>query len=199
MGDWVAAHTASHDQDLIGAILICMGDMGRVGGVPRQKEVELMADNMEALRGVTAESMADEVLAHAKEFRLDSERAASGLAQIRLLALTSDDGLAGDTEARVHAIEAKGGKNVKTISRRNRPQLVRQAHLPGEHDYFLALRIAVIRMFSYSRGAQGGIQFTGPRLSESALRQNGLPFRPIANVRSPCYRPVTSSPDLPRR
>lgn len=115
MGGWVAAHTASHDHDLIGAILICMGDMGRDRGIPRQKEVELMADNMEALAGVTAESMADEVLAHAKEFRVDSEHVASGLAQIRLLALTADDGLAGDTEALVHAIEAKGGKNIKTI------------------------------------------------------------------------------------
>lgn len=115
MGGWVAAHTASHDHDLIGAILICMGDMGRDRGIPRQKEVELMADNMEALAGVTAESMADEVLAHAKEFRVDSEHVASGLAQIRLLALTADDGLAGDTEALAHAIEAKGGKNIKTI------------------------------------------------------------------------------------
>lgn len=115
MGGWVAAHTASHDHDLIGAILICMGDMGRDRGIPRQKEVELMADNMEALAGVTAESMADEALAHAKEFRVDSEHVASGLAQIPLLALTADDGLAGDTEALVQAIEAKGGKNIKTI------------------------------------------------------------------------------------
>lgn len=115
MGGWVAAHTASHDHDLIGAILICMGDMGRDRGIPRQKEVQLMADNMEALAGVTAESMADEVLAHAKEFRVDSEGVASGLAQVRLLALTADDGLAGDTEELVHAIEAKGGKNIKTI------------------------------------------------------------------------------------
>jgi pimeloyl-ACP methyl ester carboxylesterase len=115
MGGWVAAHTASHDHDLVGAILICMGDLGRGAEVPRQKEVERMADNMEALAGVTAESMADEVLAHAKEFRVDSERVASGLAGIRLLALTSDDGLAGNTKALVHAIEAKDGKNVKTI------------------------------------------------------------------------------------
>jgi hypothetical protein len=101
---------------LIGAILICMGDMGKAGeGVPRPKVVELMADNMEALNGVTAESMADEVLAHGKEFRMDSERIVSGLTQIPILALTSDDGLAPETQALVHAIEAKGGKNVKAI------------------------------------------------------------------------------------
>ena len=115
MGGWVAAHTASHNRDLIGAILICMADMGSNRGIPRQKLVELMADNMEALAGVTAESMADEVLAHEKEFRVDSERVASGLAQMRLLALTSDDGLAADTEGLVHAIDAKGGKKFKTI------------------------------------------------------------------------------------
>jgi uncharacterized protein len=115
MGGWVAVHTASHDKALIGAILISMADMGKDRGVPRQKLVEFMADDMESLAGVTAESMADEVLAHAKEFRVNSERVGSGLAQVRLLALTSDDGLAGDTEALVHAIEAKGGKNFKTL------------------------------------------------------------------------------------
>jgi pimeloyl-ACP methyl ester carboxylesterase len=115
MGGWVVAHTASHDHALIGAILISMGDMGREGDVPRQKAVELMADNMEGLAGVTAESMADEVLAHAKEFRVDSDGVVSGLVQIPLLALTSDDGLAPHTDALVHAIGSKGGKNIKTI------------------------------------------------------------------------------------
>ncbi len=116
MGGWVTAHTASHDHALIGAILICMGDMGRDEGTTRQKEVELMADNMEALAGVTAESMADEVLTHAKEFRTDSDPVASGLTKIPLLALTSDDGLAADTQSLIHAVEAKGGgKNIKAI------------------------------------------------------------------------------------
>jgi len=115
MGGWVVAHTASHDHALIGAILISMGDMGREGDVPRQKAVETMTDNLEALAGVTAESMADEVITHAKEFRVDSERVASGLVQVPLLALTSDDGLAPHTEALVHAVEAKGGKSVKAV------------------------------------------------------------------------------------
>lgn len=115
MGGWVAAHTASHDHVLIGVILISMADMGRDKGASRQKEVEFMADDMESLAGVTAESMADEVLKHAKEFRADSEPVASGLTKIPLLALTSDDGLAPDTEAVIRAIEAKGGKNIKAI------------------------------------------------------------------------------------
>jgi uncharacterized protein len=116
MGGWVAAHTASHDRALIGAILISMGDMGREGGASRQQEIEIMADNMEALAGVTAESMADEVLANAKEFRTDSEPVVSGLTRTPLLALTSDDGLAPDTQALIRAIEAKGGgKNIKAV------------------------------------------------------------------------------------
>lgn len=116
MGGWVAAHAASHDHALIGAILICMADMGRDRGLSRQKVVEHMADDMEALAGVTAESMTDEVLTHAKEFRTDSDPVASGLTKIPLLALTSDDGLAPHTEALIRAIEAKGGgKNIKTI------------------------------------------------------------------------------------
>jgi len=115
MGGWAAAHTASHDPALIGLILISMGRMGGAGEIPRQKLVELMAGNMETLAGVTAESMADEVLAHAQEFRLDSERVVAGLRQIPLLALTSDDGLAPHTEALVRAIESQGGKKVKSI------------------------------------------------------------------------------------
>jgi uncharacterized protein len=115
MGGWVVAHTASHDHSLIGAILISMGDMGREGEMPHKKAVEVMADNLESLAGVTAQSMADEVAAHAKDFRVDSDRVASGLTQIPLLALTSDDGLAPHTDALVRAIESKGGKNVKAI------------------------------------------------------------------------------------
>ena len=68
MGGWVVAHTASHDHALIGAILISMGDMGLIGGLPRAQAIAIMADDMESLAGVTAESMADEVIAHAKDF-----------------------------------------------------------------------------------------------------------------------------------
>ncbi len=115
MGGWVVAHTASRDHGLIGAILISMGDMGREGEAPHQKAVEEMADNMEALSGVTAEAMADEVAAHAREFRVDSDRVAAGLTQIPMLALTSDDGLAPHTDALVRAIRSRGAKNVKSM------------------------------------------------------------------------------------
>lgn len=110
MGGWVAAHTAAKDHALIGAALISAGDMGLEGEAPRAKAVAALADDMETLAGVTAESMADELHANAKAFRMES--AAAGLTQIPLLALTSDDGLAEHTNALVRAIQAKGGRQI---------------------------------------------------------------------------------------
>jgi uncharacterized protein len=57
MGGWVVAHTAAKDHGLIGAILISAGDMGPID-LSRDRLVADMADNMESLAGVTAESMA---------------------------------------------------------------------------------------------------------------------------------------------
>jgi uncharacterized protein len=113
MGGWVTAHTAAHDQALIGAILISMGDMGLLGSVPRDRLVAEMADNMEALADVTAQSMADELKAHASEFAVANT--AEGLAKIPVLALTADDHLAPHTDALVAAIKAKGGTRVTAM------------------------------------------------------------------------------------
>ncbi len=137
MGGWVVAHTASHDHGLIGAILISAADMGRLGEAPQEKLVTLMADDMESLSGVTAESMADEAKAHSQEFRMDKD--AAGLTRIPLLALTSDDGLAPQTDALVKAIEAKGGHRVTV------------RHMATDHswsDHRIALESAVITWLS---------------------------------------------------
>lgn len=112
MGGWVAALTASKDPGLLGAILISAADMGRSADAPRDRAVAMMADDMEALAGVTAESMADEVRANAKAFRL--ENAIPGLVSMPLLAITSNDGLAPEADALVAAIQAKGGKKIAT-------------------------------------------------------------------------------------
>jgi pimeloyl-ACP methyl ester carboxylesterase len=112
MGAWVAAHTAGHDSGLMGVVLISMGDMSRLAAMPRDRLVPSMADNMESLAGVTAESMADEIVSHAKEFGLQDS--AAGLSNMPLLALTSDDGLADHTDALVRAIKAAGGNKVTT-------------------------------------------------------------------------------------
>jgi len=133
MGGWVVAHTAAHDHGLIGAVLISAGDMGRAGDLPTEKAVALMADNMESLAGVSAESMAAEVKAHSAEFRM--ENAAAGLSQTPLLAITSDDGLAPQTDALVKAIQAKGGLKITVM------------HMATDHSYSdrrIALENAVI-------------------------------------------------------
>jgi pimeloyl-ACP methyl ester carboxylesterase len=113
MGGWVTAQTAAHDQGLIGAVLISAADMGAVGGLPRQQVVALMDDNKETLAGVTAESMADEVIANAKAFRL--ENTVAGLSRTPLLVLSADDGLAPGTDALVKAIAAAGGRQVTAV------------------------------------------------------------------------------------
>src|SRR6202042_1118114 len=76
----------------------------------RAAVVKDMADDMESLAGVTAESMADQVMKNAKAFRMTN--AAPGLVSVPLLALTADDGLAPDTDALVKAIRERGGKKV---------------------------------------------------------------------------------------
>jgi acetyl esterase/lipase len=113
MGGWVVSRTAANDHALIGAVLISSGDMGHFGDAPRDRVVAQMADDMESLAGVTAESMADEIISNAKAFHM--AKAAAGLTQMPLLALTSDDGLAPDTDALVRAIQAKGGNKVTTV------------------------------------------------------------------------------------
>ena len=121
MGGWVVAHTAAHDHALSGAILISMADMGLVGARPRAKAVAAMADDMETLADVTAESMVDELTAHAKEFVVAGT--APGLAQIPVLAITANDHLASQTDALVAAIKANGGTRVTA------------AHLDTDHSY----------------------------------------------------------------
>ncbi len=112
MGGWVTAHVAAHDHALIGAILISAADMG--GGTrPRADIVAMMKDEMESLAGVTAETMADEVMTHANEFRFSGN--VDGLAQIPLLVLSADDGLAPMTDALVKDITVKGNKQVTAI------------------------------------------------------------------------------------
>jgi pimeloyl-ACP methyl ester carboxylesterase len=133
MGGWVVAHTAAHDHVLIGAILISMADMGLVGKRPHAQAVAQMADDMETLSDVTAESMVAELTAHAKEFVVAGT--ADGLARIPVLALTANDHLASQTDALVAAIKAKGGKKITAM------------HVDTDHswsDHRIALESTVI-------------------------------------------------------
>jgi pimeloyl-ACP methyl ester carboxylesterase len=133
MGGWVAAHTASHDHALMGVILISMADMSLVGSESRADALAEMADDMETLAGVTAESMVDDMTSVSKNYVMAN--AASGLTQLPLLALTANDHLGPHTDSLVAAIKAKGGKKVTAM------------HVDTDHswsDHRIALESIVI-------------------------------------------------------
>ena len=112
MGGAITARAAARDRTLIGAVLISAWDMATAATRPHEKIVAFMADDMETLAGVTAESMARDLEAHGREFSFTSD--AAGLTDTPLLVLTSDDGNAEGANALVGAIRAKGGHRVAT-------------------------------------------------------------------------------------
>jgi len=128
MGGWVTAHAAAHDHALLGAILISAADMGALGELPRTKVVSEMKDDMESLAGVTAESMADETIAHAKEFGFS--KTVDGLVPMPLLVLSADDGLAPESDALVKEVTEKGSKQVTAIH-------IATDHAWSDHRIFL--------------------------------------------------------------
>jgi pimeloyl-ACP methyl ester carboxylesterase len=137
MGGWVTALTAAHDHALAGAILISAADMGKMGLMPHEKLIALMADNMEALNGVTAESMTDEVARNADTFKFTN--AVNGLKNVPMLVLSADDGLASQTDTLVKAIEALGSHNITAIHR---------ATDHGWSDHRIYLESAIIEWLS---------------------------------------------------
>src|SRR4051812_24098390 len=134
MGGWATAHVASHDHALKGAILISAADMGALGGGKRADVVHETADDMESLSGTTPEQMADELMAHSKDWGF--ARIAGGLAATPLLVLTSDDGLAPHGDALVKAVRLIGNQHVVT------------AHVATDHawsDHRIDLESRVLR------------------------------------------------------
>jgi uncharacterized protein len=113
MGGWVTAMTAERDPALAGAILISAANMGGDGLRTRPQAVAMMADDMESLAGVTAESMADEALANRAAF--DWTPGAAGLARMPVLVLTSDDGLGPKNDALAAAVQAAPGSRVTKV------------------------------------------------------------------------------------
>jgi acetyl esterase/lipase len=141
MGGWVVALTAGHDRGILGAILISMADMSNTGSSTRAHAISVMADNMESLAGVTAESMADELIANAPKWRVADR--VPGLARLPLLVITSDDGLAPQSDALVKAVRANGNASVTAI------------HYPTNHAYSdkrIALESSIIEWLERFRG-----------------------------------------------
>jgi len=111
MGGAMTALAASRDHTLAGAVMISAWDMASAASDPQL--VADMADDMETLAGVTADSMVSDLRAHASEFSFSA--AANALVDTPLLVLTSDDGGAEGSDALVRAIRAKGGRHVTTM------------------------------------------------------------------------------------
>jgi uncharacterized protein len=108
MGGWVAAETGSRDPALLGTVLISAWDPSHQ--LTHNESVAMMADNMESLAGVTAESMSAERESHLEEMALIDT--AAGLKNKPLLVLTADDGLAPQADALAAAVRAKGNREV---------------------------------------------------------------------------------------
>lgn len=121
MGGWATAQVASRDHAIMGAALISMADFGLLATLPRPELITLMAENKEALAGVTPESMADDVTRHKAAFAL--RPLAPALAEVPLLVLTCDDGLGPQSDGLVAAIKAAGGSRVTSL------------HVPTDHGW----------------------------------------------------------------
>ena len=133
MGGWATALTGAHDHALLGVAFISMADMGRFGSHPRSEVVAVMADDMETLADVTAESMTDEIMAGAPKWRTIG--AAAGLARVPMLMVTSDDDRAPQADSLVTAVRALGNTRVTT------------AHIATDHVYSdkrISLQIKVL-------------------------------------------------------
>lgn len=135
MGGWVAVLTAAHHPELRGLVLISAADMGSDATIPRDTLVAVMADNMEALAGVTARSMAEDLAAGAARSHWTFADAVPGLTHMPMLVITSDDGLAPTGDTLVQRLRARGNTSIATV------------HEPTDHSYSdkrIALESAVL-------------------------------------------------------
>ncbi len=113
MGGWVTTMVASEDKGLLGAGLISAANMGVMRGLDRAGIVKMAGENSETLAGTSPEIMADELIAGREKF--DFLQTAPGLAKKSLLVLSSDDGLAPQTNALIAAVRTKGGTRITSV------------------------------------------------------------------------------------
>jgi hypothetical protein len=92
----VLCHGWPGNERSVGRRLISVVNMGAIGALPRADLVKISAGSLETLAGTSPEQMADELIAGgaANNFL----QMAPGLARKQLLVLSSDDGLAPDTD-----------------------------------------------------------------------------------------------------
>ena len=113
MGGWVTALVAGQDDGLLGAGLISAANMGLMRGLDRPGIIKMASENPETLAGTSPELMADELIAGRAAF--DFMPSAPGLAKMPLLVLSSDDGLAPQTDALIGAVRQAGGKRITAV------------------------------------------------------------------------------------
>lgn len=141
MGGWATLQTAGQTKGLLGAIGISAADMGARAGSARPALVTMMSENMESLAGVTAASMADEIIAKGANWTF--AKAAPGLAAAPLLLTSSDDGLGPASTALATTVRAAGGK-------------VAEVHIATDHSYAgkrVALASAILAWLAALPGA----------------------------------------------
>lgn len=133
MGGMIAAYVGAHDPTIEAVGLISAADMaGRaklVAGIAagaRAKAIgeiakKLSSQGIEPLAGCTAESLAEDLVAHAVEYSLPAQ--AAKLASRPVLVITSDDGLAAPADALVAGMQAAGNQEVNAV------------HIATDHSY----------------------------------------------------------------
>jgi pimeloyl-ACP methyl ester carboxylesterase len=134
MGGWVTTLTAAHQHGLRGIVLISAAGMSQLGARTREQVAAFMATDMESLAGTTPEQMADEVIQHRAEW--DVATAYDSLSAMPMLVVTSNDGLAPQSDALVAAERSRGNRHVTAV------------HFATDHSYSdkrIALESAVIR------------------------------------------------------
>ena len=113
MGGWVSALVGNEDEKLLGVGLISAANMGAMRGLDRPGIVKLASESTETLAGTSPEIMADELIAGRTGF--DFMQDAPGLALHPLLVLSSDDGLAPQTDALIAAVRKAGGTRITAV------------------------------------------------------------------------------------
>ena len=113
MGGWVTAETLAREPNVLAAVIISAGDFGAIGlGAQQNRDavIALMNDNRESLAGVTGESMADELMAHGKDWSFKT--LAPQLIHRKLLVLYSNDFVKADSLELIKDVRASGGTTI---------------------------------------------------------------------------------------
>ena len=113
MGGWVSTLVGGEDVSLLGVGLISAANMGDMSGFDRPRIIKEANENAETLAGTSPEIMADELIAGRPKF--DFMQTAPGLALHPLLVLSSDDGLAPQTDALIAAVRKAGGTRITAV------------------------------------------------------------------------------------